>query len=174
MNRLLLAGLLITSVPATVAAEDAVEPVDMSKNIQFITGDTWSDNGVVYRLYGVQSCLRGTTATNARGGQLDCGDASVAQIAALFTVANIACQPVGYALDKATFVVCGATMKSDTIDVGTALIASGYGFAATTIKGDAVNEAYLVAEIDAKMNRKGLWEMSFPHPVTTLLKAASQ
>jgi endonuclease YncB( thermonuclease family) len=64
------------------------------------------------------------------------------------------------------------TIKSDTIDLGTAIIASGYGFAATSIKGDPVNDAYLVAEIDAKMNRKGLWEMSFPHPVTTLLRTA--
>lgn len=144
----------------------------MSKNVEFTTGDTWSDNGVTYRLYGVQSCIRGTTAANPRGVQFNCGDASIAQIAALFVFANIACQPVGYAMDKATIVVCGATIKSDTIDLGTAVIASGYGFASTTIKGDVVNQAYMVAEIDAMMKRKGLWDMSFQHPVKMLLRAA--
>jgi endonuclease YncB( thermonuclease family) len=171
MKQMLIAALLL-SAPASAMAQGATEPVTMSKNIQFITGDTWVDNAVTYRLYGVQSCIRGTNAINERGDQFDCGDASIAQTAALFLLSDVACQPVGYALDKATFVVCGVTIKSDTIDLGTAIIASGYGFAATSIKGDPVNDAYLVAEIDAKMNRKGLWEMLFPHPVTTLLRTA--
>lgn len=173
MNRLIVSGLFLF-LPTTVIAEQVIQPISMSKNIQLVTGDTWQDRGVSYRLYGVQSCIRGTTVTNDQGEQYDCGDASIAQLAALFAIADVACQPVGYALDKATFVVCAATISSETLDLGTALIVSGYAFAATTPAGNAVNDAYLVAEIDAKMNRKGLWQASFPHPVTTLLKAAAQ
>jgi endonuclease YncB( thermonuclease family) len=172
MNRLIVSGLFL--LPSTVLAEQVIEPISMSKTIMFVTGDTWKDGGAYYRLYGVQSCIRGTTVTNAQGEQYDCGDASIAQLAALFVVADVACQPVGYAFDKATFVVCGVTFNTETVDLGTAMITSGYGFAATTLAGKAVNDAYLVAEIGAKMSRKGLWQTSFPHPVTALLRAASQ
>ena len=90
------------------------------------------------------------------------------------TSATVTCQPIGYALDKAVFVVCGAQLNGETIDVGTALIATGYAFAATTAKGKAVNENYLVAEINAKMKRAGLWYTKFQHPVQLLLNKRSE
>ncbi|WP_192179924.1 thermonuclease family protein [Mesorhizobium amorphae] len=95
-------------------------------------------------------------------------------LAALFDSAAVTCQPIGYALDKAVFVVCGAQLNGETIDVGTALIATGYAFAATTAKGKAVNENYLVAEINAKMKRTGLWSTTFQHPVQLLLNKRSE
>lgn len=49
------------------------------------TGDSWTDRGSTYRLYGVQSCLRGTSFTNAHGVGRDCGEASLAMLVALRT-----------------------------------------------------------------------------------------
>ncbi len=49
----------------------------------FETGDTWTAGGKRYRLYGVQSCLRGTSFTNAKGVKRDCGEASLAMLVSL-------------------------------------------------------------------------------------------
>ncbi|MGL5116784.1 MAG: hypothetical protein ACRC7C_15815 [Beijerinckiaceae bacterium] len=49
----------------------------------FETGDTWVANGQRFRLYGVQSCLRGTFFTNAQNQRVDCGEAGVAMLAAM-------------------------------------------------------------------------------------------
>jgi endonuclease YncB( thermonuclease family) len=86
----------------------------------------------------------------------------------------VTCQPIGYAIDKATFVVCAADLDGNTIDVGTALISTGYAFAAMNTKGQAVSTNYLVAEINAKMDHDGLWAMRFRHPVQLLLKQAQE
>ena len=172
----LLAALIV--VPP-VCAQDAGKsaapiPFMVSKSIQLLTGDTWRDGGRIFRLFGVQSCLRGTIAKEPDGRKVDCGDASLAHLAALIDSAAVTCQPIGYALDHAAFVVCGAQINGETIDVGTALISTGYAFAATTAKGDAVNGSYLVAEINAKLKRTGLWSTVFQHPVQLLLKQASE
>ena len=46
--------------------------------VEFLTGDTWRIGGETYRLYGVQSCIRGADFTNAAGAKKDCGEASLA------------------------------------------------------------------------------------------------
>ncbi|TIN90234.1 MAG: thermonuclease family protein [Mesorhizobium sp.] len=147
-----------------------VTPFLVSKSVELLTGDTWRDRGKLYRLYGVQSCLRGTIALDANGKKFDCGNVSLAHLAALFSTAAVTCQPIALALDKATFVVCGAKLDGNTIDVGTALIAAGYAFAATDANGNAVNGNYLVAEVNAKMKADGLWAIKFQHPIGLLLK----
>lgn len=152
------------------AQEQAAKAFAVSKNIEFQTGDSWKDNGRLYRLYGVQSCLRGSVSTTSTGEKTDCGNASLARLAALFATARVSCQPVAKARDGAQFVVCGADLASNTIDVGTALISTGYAFAATDTKGHAVNQNYLVAELDAKMKGTGLWATTFDHPVQLLLR----
>lgn len=156
------------------SASAALSPFTVSKSIQLLTGDTWRDGGRLFRLFGVQSCLRGTIAERPDGRKIDCGSASLAHFAALIDSAAVTCQPIGYALDQAIFVVCGAQMDGETIDVGTALISTGYAFAATTAKGDAVDGSYLVAEINAKLKRAGLWGTMFQHPVQLLLKQAAE
>lgn len=155
-------------------ASAAPAPFTVSRSVQLLTGDTWSDGDRVFRLYGVQSCLRGTTAEAPDGQKIDCGNASLAHLAALFGDAEVTCQPMGYALDKAVFVVCAAQLGGATIDVGTALISTGYAFAATTTKGEALNGNYLVAEVNAKRKRTGLWNTAFQHPVRLLLKHAAR
>jgi endonuclease YncB( thermonuclease family) len=170
-------GILVVAAPVDaqdVSASSAPIAFTVSKSIQLLTGDTWRDGESLFRLYGVQSCLRGTIAEEPDGRKVDCGSASLAHLAALIDSVDVTCQPIGHALDKAIFVVCGAQMDGETIDVGTALISTGYAFAATTAKGDAVNRSYLVAEINAKLKRTGLWGTTFQHPVQLLLKQASE
>lgn len=155
-------------------AKDAPAPIAVSKSVQLLTGDTWRDENTLYRLYGVQACLRGTAATDGNGKKDDCGNLSLARLAALFSTATVTCQPIGYAIDKATFVVCAADLDGNTIDVGTALISTGYAFAAMNRKGEAVSTNYLIAEINAKMEHDGLWATTFQHPVQLLLKQAQE
>lgn len=180
MKRIELAALAaIAIVPAAAAqdntaAKEAPAPIVVSKSVQLLTGDTWRDDNRLYRLYGVQSCLRGTAATDGKGKKVDCGNLSLARLAALFSTATATCQPIGYAIDKAIFVVCAADLDGNTIDVGTALISTGYAFAAMDTKGKAVSTDYLVAEINAKMEHDGLWAMTFQHPVELLLKQAQE
>jgi endonuclease YncB( thermonuclease family) len=156
------------------AAKEAPAPIAVSKGVQLLTGDTWRDGNTLYRLYGVQACLRGTVATDGNGKKDDCGNVSLAHFAALLSSATVTCQPIGYAIDKATFVVCAADLGGNTIDVGTALISTGYAFAAMNTKGEAISTNYLIAEVNAKMERDGLWATTFQHPVQLLLKQAQE
>jgi endonuclease YncB( thermonuclease family) len=136
--------------------------------VSFETGDTWSHEGRKFRLFGVQSCIRGTTYHLPDGEEGDCGMRSIASLAALFSTGTIACQPIGAAESHVMFVVCAAQIDGATIDVGTALISSGAAFAATLPSGVPVTSVYAVAESTAKGQRNGLWAGTFDHPVAVL------
>ena len=142
--------------------------ISFSSDVTFETGDTWRHEGRKYRLFGVQSCIRGTAYRSPEGQEGDCGLRSLASLAALFSTGTVGCQPVGTAKDEATFVVCAANIDDATVDVGTALISSGAAFAATLPSGAPVSAAYAVAELAAKDSRRGLWEGSFEHPADVL------
>lgn len=142
--------------------------IPFSTNVAFETGDAWSHEGRKYRLFGVQSCIRGTAYRSPEGQEGDCGLRSLASLAALFSTGTVGCQPVGTAKDEATFVVCAANIDDATVDVGTALISSGAAFAATLPSGAPVSAAYDVAELAAKDSRRGFWEGSFEHPADVL------
>jgi endonuclease YncB( thermonuclease family) len=163
----------LLSWTAAASGQAPQKPFVVASNIQVESGDTWTQDGTKFRLYGVQSCLRGTDF--AQGAQHDdCGLASIAQFAALVQTSAASCQPLGPANDGAVFVVCGAKVGDVTIDVGTALIASGYAFAAVDKAGATVNANYLVTELVAKNGRQGLWAGAFTHPVQMLLKGPAQ
>jgi endonuclease YncB( thermonuclease family) len=170
-RRLLLAALL--AWPAAALGQTPQKPFVVALNIQIESGDTWTQDGLKFRLYGVQSCFRGTEYVEG-GQRTDCGLASIAQFAALVQSSSASCQPLGAANDGAMFVVCGAKVGSVTIDVGTALIASGYAFAAVNKAGAPVNPNYLVTELVAKNHRQGLWSGAFTHPVQLLLTGQAQ
>jgi endonuclease YncB( thermonuclease family) len=65
---------------------------------------------------------------------------------------------------RTNFVVCYADTPTpqglQRVELGTALIASGFAFVARTQEGRPVNFPYLVAEQEAKAARAGLW--AFP------------
>ena len=44
---------------------------------QFETGDSWVSGGRRYRLYGLQTCLRGTSVTGTGDTVRDCGELNV-------------------------------------------------------------------------------------------------
>ena len=167
---------LIVAGPEFAVADLVSASFSVPANIQIESGDTWSQDGRKYRLYGVQSCLRGTkfiTPTQT----LDCGLMSLAQFAALVQTAPVSCQPVGLAKDGAEFAICGARFgngsnETKIVDIGTALISSGFAFAAIDQKGTAVNANYLIAELVAKKNRSGLWAGEFRHPVQMLVNSS--
>jgi hypothetical protein len=102
-------------------------------NAVFETGDTWVANGQRLRLYGVQSCLRGTFFTNVQGSRVDCGESSVALLAAMVRDLKPLCNVSARSGDLA-YVVCIANVtvqgRVTRLDLATALITAGYSFAA--------------------------------------------
>lgn len=172
--RAALGALVFAGAGAAFAQEgSAVFPV--AQPVQFETGDTWSQSNGRFRLFGVQSCLRGTSYTDPTGARRDCGQASIAQLAAIFNTASPTCQKVAPANDGAFFVVCGGTVDGRPVEIGNAMIASGYAFAAATPDGKPVNMQYLVSEVTAKNSRSGLWAApDLPHPVHMLLRLLRQ
>lgn len=91
---------------------------------QFQTGDTWSQGKQTFRLLAVQSCIRGTTFTNAAGTKRDCGEASIAYLVALIKDAKPRCTALGQS-GSVTFVVCAAHIGAQTLDLGTATDPNG-------------------------------------------------
>lgn len=144
----------------------------------YLTGDSWSDAGVTYRLYGVQSCLRGTSFTNAHGLQRDCGEASLAMLVALTRDLRPQCYDAAEQPEtKTVFVFCVATRVAGAgagsrIDLSTALIATGFAFAALKPDGQPVHAPYFVAQLVAQRAKAGLWAFpDLPNPNAIILRA---
>jgi endonuclease YncB( thermonuclease family) len=160
--------------PAFAQAQDPLPSFEIPQaGVAFSTGDTWTQDGQVMRLYGVQACLRGTTFTNRAGVKTDCGEASLAYFAALVRDTKPRCAPVAK-IDQppAVLVVCSAHIGAATLDLGTILITEGFAFAAFDNAAKPVYMPYLVAEILAKQSKAGLWAApDLPHPNTILLRA---
>ena len=136
------------------------------------TGDTWVQGGTRLRLYGVQACIRGTYFVNGSGQPLDCGDASLAMLAALIKDTRPECVPIAQQRGLQTFVTCFALLEGKRVELGTMLITSGFAFAALKPDGSPVHPPYFVAEQVARSARRGLWAYSdVPHPSMALLRA---
>lgn len=147
-------------------------------NALYLTGDSWSDAGVTYRLYGVQSCLRGTSFTNAHGLERNCGEASLAMLVALTRDLRPQCYDAAEQPEtKTVFVFCVATRVAGAgagsrIDLGTALIATGFAFAALRPDGQPVHAPYFVAQLVAQQAKAGLWAFpDLPDPNAIILRA---
>jgi endonuclease YncB( thermonuclease family) len=142
--------------------------------VEFLTGDTWRIGGETYRLYGVQSCIRGTRFTDAAGAKKDCGEASLAYTAAIVRDTHPRCTAVAQAGTlPIVYAVCAATVGRSTLDLGTILITEGFAFAAVDANGKSINLTYAVAEGDAQRARRGLWAAAdLPHPTRILMDAA--
>ncbi len=171
----ILPGLTLTlwlaGLTATVAAAD---DFSVPQGAVLESGDTWSADGQRYRLYGLQSCLRGTAYTDRSGQKQDCGDASLAVLAAFLKDTRPACAPIVKA-SSITYVVCAATVSGQKLDLATMLITEGYGFAALDAKGMPINAAYAVAEQEARIRKAGLWQFpDLQHPSVLLSHAARQ
>lgn len=164
-------SITLLSTPAFAAPEGYF---DLKPGVMLETGDTWVSDGKRYRLYGVQSCLRGTSFTNKAGQKKDCGEASLAVFAAYIKDTKPICAPVAQTADTA-YVICYATVGGNRLDLATMLITSGYAFAALKADGLPFYPAYAVAEQDAREKRAGLWQFEdVQHPSIILSKSANE
>lgn len=171
MIRSLAAVLLafITSQPAVAAPAGYF---DFTAGTVLETGDTWVSAGKRYRLFGLQSCLRGTSYTDASGNRRDCGEASIAVLAAFVKDTSPVCAPVAGRSDL-TFAVCYAFVGGQRLDLAMMMISEGYGFASLDSAGMPVYPAYAVAEQKAREARRGLWQFDgVQHPAILLSRAA--
>jgi endonuclease YncB( thermonuclease family) len=175
----MIAVALMAASPA-IAQQRPVYEVPAT-GVSLATGDSWSYGGHHYRLYGVQACLRGTFFTDAKGQKADCGEASLAYLAAILKDAHPVCagvaqlSPPGDPTDTTIIVVCGAKVGSSTLDLGTILVTQGFAFAAYSRDGKPAYGPYVVAEQQAAQRKTGLWAYAdLPHPNEILLEAARQ
>lgn len=134
----------------------------------FESGESWVSNGKRFRLYGVRACEHGRSFTNTAGVKHDCGEASLAMLVSLIRDLSPVCTEVAKD-EKAgvTHVICLALPdrgagKGSRIDLGTALISSGFGFAAKDAAGNPIHREYAVAEEVARRSKVGLWGYRFP------------
>ncbi|MBR7653735.1 thermonuclease family protein [Brucella oryzae] len=170
-HALITLGLVLCS-PTAIAAPEGY--FDLQPGVTLESGDTWVAEGQRYRLYGVQSCLRGTTFTDRTGYKKDCGEASLAVFAAYIKDTKPVCAPVAQTADT-SYVICYATIGGNRLDLATILITSGYAFAALKADGLPYYPAYAVAEQDAREKRAGLWQFEdVQHPAIMLSKSANE
>lgn len=174
------AGLLAAS--PTAFADPATSPwFSVPASALYQTGDSWIDDGVTYRLYGVQSCLRGTSVTNAHGVKRDCGEASLAMLVALSRDLRPHCHAAArLPTARTVFVFCVAQRTSGAgagsrIDLGTAIVASGFAFAALRADGRPIHTPYLAAQQVAERSRAGLWAFAdLPNPNVAIQRALTE
>ncbi|WP_051074181.1 thermonuclease family protein [Rhizobium freirei] len=145
--------------------------------VTFLTGDSWQQAGQRFRLYGVQSCLRGTFYTDKAGEHQDCGAVSTAMLAAFVRDLKPVCAPValiaaGQSQPATVLVICTGEVHGKRLDLGATMITQGFAFAAIDSEGRPVYLHYLIEEGIAQQARKGLWAFAdLPHPNNTLLSA---
>lgn len=171
----LVAALLVGTLLAPPDSHAQDQWLPFPPNAVFETGDTWGANGQRSRLYGVQSCLRGTFFTNAQGQRIDCGEAGVAMLASLVKDLKPLCSVSARSGDLA-YVVCVANVsvqgRATRLDLATALITAGYSFAAFNPDGRPVHEPYFVAQVAAQQAKRGFHALAdVPDPNVILLQA---
>jgi endonuclease YncB( thermonuclease family) len=163
-------GAALFAAPGNAAPEGYFS---LKPGVTLETGETWLDDGQRYRLYGVQSCLRGTLYTDKAGHQRDCGEASMAVFAAYIKDTAPICAPVVRSGDL-TYVMCYATVGAERLDLGSLLITSGYAFAALTAEGLPYHSPYSVYEQQARDSGIGLWQFEdVQHPSILLSSNAN-
>ena len=168
---------LAVLLAAVVAGSAAAEPAGyfrLQPGLALESGDSWRQAGARYHLYGVQACLRGTFYTDRSGRREDCGETSLAVMAAFIADTRPVCTPVA-TIANVAHVVCYATVGADRLDLGNLMITSGYAFAALEPDGLPYSSAYAVAEQVAREKHAGLWQFDdVQHPAIVLGRAAAR
>jgi endonuclease YncB( thermonuclease family) len=159
-------GLIASSASAQAISPAAPTFYIPTSGVSFVTGDTWQQNGQTMRLYGVQSCIRGTSFTNQAGIKTDCGEASLAYLAALVKDTRPECAPIAQMGEPPSIVVvCTARVGGKELDLGMVLVTQGFAFTAFSTERKPVYLPYMIAELQAKKARAGLWAAAdLPHP----------
>jgi endonuclease YncB( thermonuclease family) len=163
-------ALAFSSTPAAAAPPEGY--FWLKPGLTLESGDSWKDGGQHFRLYGMQACLRGTFYTDKAGNRRDCGEASLAVLAAYIADTTPQCAPVARSAE-AVFVSCYATIGADRLDLANLMIASGFAFASLDARGLPYHGPYAVAEQAAREKRVGLWQFDdVQHPAILLGQAA--
>jgi len=147
---------------------------DLAPGVTLETGDTWVSNGERFRLYGIQSCLRGTAYTDGQGNRQDCGAASLAVLAAYIKDTKPICAPVAK-MGGMSYVACYATVGNQRLDLAQIMVTKGYAFAALKTDGLPYHPPYAIAEQLAQQKKAGLWQFfDVQHPAILLSREANQ
>ena len=164
-------ALIATTLSAGLCEAASDGYFELGPGVTLETGDSWIDGGHRYRLYGVQTCLRGTAYTDRSGIQRDCGEASLAVFAAYIADTHPVCAPLSTHADT-TYVACYAMVGADRLDLANLLIASGFAFAAIRADGLPQHAPYAVVEQSAREKHAGLWQFDdVQHPAILLGRA---
>lgn len=166
----LLAALAFVSAPAVATPPDGY--FELRTGVTLESGDSWSDGGQHFRLFGMQACVRGTFYTDRNGARRDCGEASLAVLAAYIADTKPLCAQIARSAETA-FVSCYATIGSDRLDLANLMISSGVAFASLDARGLPHHAPYAVVEQAAREKKIGLWQFEdVQHPAVLLGQAA--
>lgn len=177
-NVSLLTAFVTVSLCQCAYAQEKAAPVNpnpifsVPEGVTFLTGDSWDQGGTIVRLYGVQSCIRGTSMQTS-GVVTDCGEISMLYLANFLKNAPTACQGVGTTQAPAQYlVVCKSQIGGQTVDLGTSLIIKGFAFASIDSANQPLSYQYVIAEQEARTHKVGLWAFEkFPHPNSIMREA---
>jgi endonuclease YncB( thermonuclease family) len=168
----LLLALTVSSMPAAAAPPEGY--FELTPGVTLESGDSWIENGRHYRLFGVQACLRGTFYTDKTVSRRDCGEASLAVLAAYIADTKPLCAQVAQSAGTA-FVSCYATIGKDRLDLANLLISTGFAFASLDARGLPHYAPYAVVEQAARERRVGLWQFDdVQHPAILLGQTAGR
>jgi endonuclease YncB( thermonuclease family) len=168
----LLLALVFASTSATAAPPEGYFELKLGVTLE--SGDSWKADGRHYRLFGVQACLRGTFYTDRAGARRDCGEASLAVLAAYIADTKPVCAQIGRS-GETVFVSCYATIGADRLDLANLMILSGFAFASLDGRGLPYHAPYAVAEQAARENGVGLWQFEdVQHPAILLGQTANR
>ncbi|MCC2097125.1 MAG: thermonuclease family protein [Hyphomicrobiales bacterium] len=166
--------LALTFSSMLAAAAPPAGYFELRQGVTLETGDSWRDGDRKFRLFGVQACLRGTFYTDKAGARRDCGEASLAVLAAYIADTTPLCAEVAKSAGT-IFVSCYATIGGDRLDLANLLISSGFAFASLDSRGLPHQAPYAVAEQAAREKRAGLWQFEdVQHPAILLGQTASR
>ena len=116
--------------------------------IRVVDGDTLVQDGVTYRLEGIDAPEVGQTCRDISGASWDCGQAASDKLSAFVTEGLLQCESVsedGYGRKL-------ATCRSGQVDLGAAMVSSGMAWAFTKY-----SDSYLAQESEAKAKALGIW-----------------
>jgi endonuclease YncB( thermonuclease family) len=166
--------LALTVGVAPAIAESPEGYFELRPGVTLESGDSWSEDGQHFRLFGVQACLRGTFYTNKAGARRDYGEASLAVLAAYIDDTKPLCAQVARSAET-IFLSCYATVGYDRLDLANFMIASGFAFASLDARGLPHHAPYAVAEQAAREKGVGLWQFDdVQHPAILLGQTASR
>ncbi|NGO55326.1 thermonuclease family protein [Allomesorhizobium camelthorni] len=167
----LLLAMIFGSTPATAAPPEGY--FELKPGLTLESGDSWQDSGRHFRLFGVQACLRGTVYTDKSGAHRDCGEASLAVLAAYVADTHPVCAQVAQSAGM-VFVSCYATIGTDRLDLANLMISSGFAFASLDGRGLPYHAPYAVVEQAAREKKVGLWQFDdVQHPALLLGQSAA-